>query len=715
MKLKNNCVKLSEYFLIAIVLLFVIICGKILYIAVSPTVDGINLKELAENNKSAKKIIRANRGNVYDSVGEILAQDVRAYTVIAYLSDKRTTDITKPKHVLDKNQTANELSELINMTPEYILELLNYDAYQVELGPGGRGITELKKQQIEKLDLPGIDFIQTTKRDYPYGDFASYIIGYARKNNQEEIAGEMGIELKYNEELKGINGSLLYQKDAYGYQIANTPETLLPAIDGYDIHLTIDSNIQMYLKNAIMEFETKSLDWGTITVADGKTGAIIGSASFPSFDPNVLKITNYNNPLTSYAYEPGSTMKIFSFMAAIENGLYNGDETYQSGTVLVDNYTIKDWNNIGWGKITFNTGFTYSSNTAAVRLAQKLGRDKLTDFYENLGFSKPTGIELPNEYTGKIELVAESELASSAFGQGITTTPIQQIQALTSLTNNGIILKPYIISKIIDPRTNNSIYEGKKTELNKVASKETITKIIDLMDLTVNGEDPAVTGRKYKTDALTLIGKTGTAQYIDANGKYTNGNYQSIKSFAGVFPKNAPQYIIYVSVKNFGGSTIDLSNVVKSVVESIAKYKNIENRETDTDKSKIVKIESYINKNKDGVIEILTQLNLSPIIIGNGSTIINQYPLKETSVITNSKVFLLTNGNEFMMPNVIGWSSSEILSLVNIMKLSYNINGYGKVIDVSIKPGTIINPEDILHISLDNRSVVNEKEKAKEE
>ncbi|MDD4706218.1 MAG: penicillin-binding transpeptidase domain-containing protein [Bacilli bacterium] len=715
MKLKNNCVKLSEYFLITIVLLFVIICGKILYIALSPTVDGVNLKELAENNKAAKKVIRANRGNIYDSVGEVLAQDVRAYTVIAYLSDKRTTDITKPKHVIDKNHTANELSKLINMTPEYILELLNYDAYQVELGPGGRGITELKKQQIEKLDLPGIDFIQTTKRDYPYGDFASYIIGYARKNNQEEITGEMGIELKYNEELKGVDGSLLYQKDAYGYQIANTPETLLPATNGYDIHLTIDSNIHMYLENAMMEFETKYLDWGTITVADGKTGAIVGSASYPSFDPNILKITNYNSPLTSYAYEPGSTMKIFSFMAAIENGLYKGDEIYPSGNILVDGYKIKDWNNYGWGNITFDIGFTYSSNTAAVRLAQKLGRDKLTDFYENLGFSKITGIELPNEYNGKIEMVAESELASSAYGQGITTTPIQQIKALTSITNNGVILKPYIISKIIDPQTNNLIYEGKKTELNKVATKETISKIIELMDLTVNSDDPAITGKSYKTDTVTLLGKTGTAQYIDVDGKYTNGNYKNIKSFAGIFPKNDPQYIIYVSIKNYGGSTNDLARIVKSVVESIAKYKNIEDRKTDTDKSKIINISNYINKNKDEVIDNLNQFNLTPIIIGNGNTIINQYPLKETSVITNSKVFLLTNGNEMIMPNVIGWNSSEIISLVNIMKLSYNIDGYGKVIDVSIKPGTIIKPEDILQISLDNRSVVNEKEKAKEE
>ena len=703
MKLKNNCVKLNEYFLITIVLFFVIISGKIVYIAISPTVDGVDLRQLAENNQTAKKLIRANRGNIYDSVGEVLAQDVRAYTVIAYLSDSRTTDLTKPKHVIDKNYTANMLSKLINMDPGHILKLLNYDVYQVELGPGGRGITELKKQQIEALDLPGIDFIQTKKRDYPYGNFAPYIIGYARKDDQEEITGEMGIESKYNEELKGKDGSLIYQKDAYGYQIANTPETLIPSTDGYDIHLTIDSNIQMYLENAVMELGTKSTEWGIITVADGKTGAIVGSATFPNFDPNTLEISNYNNPLTSFIYEPGSTMKIFSFMAAIENNLYDGAEEYKSGNILVDNYVIKDWNNIGWGDISFDTGFTYSSNTAAVLLAQRLGRDKLTDFYEKLGFSKETGIELPNEYNGQIEMIAESELASSAYGQGITSTPIQQIQALTSITNNGTTLKPYIISKIVDPKTNNLIYEGKKTELNNVASKETISKVIDLMDLTVNGKDPATTGRRYHTDKVTLIGKTGTAQYIGENGKYTSGS-RSIKSFAGVFPKENPKYIIYISVKDYKGTANDLPNITKSVVESIAKYKNIEDRETDIDKSKIIKIENYINNKKEIAIKKLEINNIKPIVIGNGDVIVKQYPSKETIVTNNSKVFLLTNGNEYIMPNVIGWNSSEIITLVNLIKLSYNINGYGKVVDVSTKPGEIINPSAILQITLDNRS-----------
>lgn len=704
MKSKNNCIKLNKWFLAVIVFLFGVICAKIIYIAVSPLVDGVDLRELALSNKTHKKIIRANRGNIYDIVGEVLAQDVRAYTVIAYLADARTEDITKPRHVIDKKATADALSELLGMTPEYIIDLLNYDAYQVELGPGGRGITELKKQLIEALELPGVDFIQTTKRDYPYGDFASYIIGYARKNNEEIITGEMGIESKYNDKLKGKDGSIIYQRDPHGYQISNTPELIDPSLDGYDIYLTIDSNIQMYLENAVLELEKKGSKWATITVADAKTGAISGSASSPSFDPNIVNVTNYNNPLTSYAYEPGSTMKIFSFMAAMEHGLYNGDDTYESGHIIVDDFKIRDWNTTGWGTISYNKGFTYSSNTATVRLAQKLGREKLTDFYEKLGFSQKTEIELPNEYDGKIEMYAESELASAAYGQGITATPIQNIQALTALTNSGTTLKPYIISKIIDPNTKEIIHKGVKTELNKVASKETINNIIDLMDQTVNGDDINVTGRSYHTSSLVLVGKTGNSQYINASGKYSSGTFNNIRSFAGVFPKDDPQYIIHLSVKDFIGGSFELGSITKSIVESIAKYKNIEDRTDDTDQSKIIKLSNYVNKNSDKVYSELELTGVSPVLIGDGDTIIKQFPSKHESVTTNTKIFLLTNSKQYTMIDATGWSSSEVKSLANLMKLSYNINGYGKVSGLSIKPGTIINKNDILEVTLDNRS-----------
>ena len=691
-----SIIKISK---IATIFLFVVILVKLTYVAISPKVDGIDLNTFALSRTTATKTIEASRGTIYDINNEVLATNVRSYTVIAYLDESRTSDEANPRHVVDKETTAEKLSPLINMTPKQILKLLNTkNVYQVELGPGGRNITELIKEEIEALDLPGIDFIKSTKREYPNGDFASYIIGYAKKNDEGSIVGELGIEGKYNNELTGTNGKTIYQKDAYGYRIANTPEVTEEAKNGYDIYLTLDSNIQLYLENAIKEIENFNIDWATLTIADAKTGAIVGSTSSPSYNPNILNITDYNNPLVSYTYEPGSTMKIYSFMAAIEEGLYKGDELYQSGSIQVSDYNISDWNKEGWGKITYDKGFTYSSNVAAVLLSQKLGKEKLLDYYKKFGFGKKTGIELSNEYDGKIKFNYESELASASYGQGITTTPIQNIQALTSLSNGGTILKPYIISKIVD-NEGNVVYEGKRTELTKVVSLNTVKKMMDLMDETVNSKDTAVTGYRYHTDKLTLIGKTGTANYTQ-NGKYVSGQYSTIRSFAGLFPKDDPKYIIYVSVKKFQGASSSLGNIIKKMVESVVTYKNLSDKDSNVDESKVINIASYINQGKNETVKLLEKYGLCPIVIGDGEYIINQYPSTNSSVLYGSKVFLVTNGNNITMPNFIGWKNNEINTFAKLIKINYNIDGYGKVINTNIPEGSIIDLNNDLLVEL---------------
>lgn len=694
----NNAVKINKFLVIGIVLLFGLIIGKLIYVSASTNIDGINIKKFALSRTTGNKILYASRGSILDSSGEVLAENVNSYTVIAYLDPIRTTKESNPQHVVDIDKTVSELAPIINMDEGRLRNLLSRDAYQVELGPEGRGISELVKEKIEKLKLPGIDFIKESKRYYPYGSFASYIIGYAKKNDDGEIVGEMGIESHYNDELTGENGYYKYQKDAYGYKIANTPVQEKKAKNGYNIELTIDSNIQMYLENAISDLVNNySTDWVTITVADAKTGAIVGSASNPTFDPNKLNITNYNNPLVAYTYEPGSTMKIFSFASSIEEGLYNGDETYNSGKITVDDYEIKDWNNEGWGKITYDVGFTYSSNVAATLLAQKLKKEKMLDYYTKLGFGQKTGIELYGEMKGKVNFMYASELAAASYGQGITVTPIQMIQSLTCLTNNGVTVKPYVVKRITD-QNNKVIYETDRQELNKVYSKETIEKIIDLMDKTVNGEDNAATGVVYKTSEVRLIGKTGTAQYTSETGEYTKNSTKNIRSFAGVFPKDNPEYIIYVAIKDLDGTSRVMGNMTKNIVESIAKYKNLSERESNKDESKYVTLKSYLNKNVDNVKEEIESLNLIPIIIGDGNVVTNQYPINNKNIIINSKVYLKTNGENINMIDISGWTKTEVITLMNFMGVDYEINGTGKVVSTNITPGNKISEKLIINM-----------------
>ena len=693
----NNAVKINKFLIIGIVLLFGLVIGKLIYVSISTNIDNINIKDFALSRTTGSKTLYASRGSIYDVSGEILAENVNSYTVIAYLDSKRTTNLKKPLHVVDIESTVNALAPLIGMDADRMRTLLSKDAYQVELGPEGRGISELLKEKIEKLNLPGIDFIKESKRYYPYGTFASYIIGYAKKNDNGEIVGEMGIESYFDQELSGENGYYKYQKDAYGYKIANTPVQEKKAKNGYNIELTIDSNVQMYLENAINDLiQNYSTDWVIATIADAKTGAIVGSASSPTFDPNKLNITNYNNPLVSYTYEPGSTMKIFSFATSIEKGQYKGDELYDSGKINVDEYEIKDWNDKGWGRITYDVGFTYSSNVAATLLAQKLGKETLLDYYTDLGFGQKTGIELLGEMKGKVNFMYASELASASYGQGITVTPIQMIQALTTITNGGTLLKPYVVNKIID-QNGKIIEEGKREEIKKIYSEDTINKIIDLMDKTVNGDDNLATGKSYQTDQVRLIGKTGTAQYISETGGYTSGT-KNIRSFAGMFPKDDPQYIIYVAIKDLEGTSSAIGGMTKSIVESIAKYKNLSDRESNKDESKYVVLDNYLNRNKNDVISLLESKGLKPIVVGDGDIVVNQYPIKNKNIITGSKVYLKTNSDNKNMIDITGWNKTEVINLMNFMEVDYEINGVGKVVSFNIPVGNAISEKVIINM-----------------
>lgn len=706
MKKRRNKAKINlKFTLLCVSLLLCVAIGKLCYVVLAKNVDGTDLTAFAESRNTVSEILPAKRGSIYDCNKEVLAQNVNSYTVIAYLSSSRTTSENNPQHVVDKEYTAEAISPLINMTKEQVLKLLSQDLYQVELGPGGRGITELTKKEIEKLNLPGIDFIFSTKRYYKMGNFASYIIGYARPNDKEEISGEMGIEKYYNDKLKGKDGNKTYQQDAYGYQLPDNskhPVLIEEAEDGNDIYLTIDNNIQLIAENAVYNLADKhDLKWATFSVMEAKTGAIVASASSPSFNLNTLdNIESYLNPLTSYMYEPGSTMKIFSFMAAIENGIYNGEDTFDSGTIkLKDKTVIKDFNNVGWGKISYNKGFAYSSNVAATLLAQKLGTKKLKTFYENLGFGKNTGIELPGELPGKINFNYESELANASFGQGVTTTPVQNLQALSSLANNGTILKPYIVSKIVDSK-GNMVYEGKRTELKTVASADTINQVKNLMyDVVYNGLSSS---KYYAADNVTVIGKTGTAQIASPNGGYLTGNYDYIKSFAGLFPYEDPEYIIYISVKQLIGETRDIADIVSDSIEEIAKYKNLVETKSDIDETKIIKLSNYISKDVILTADLLEKKGIKVIILGDGKHVINQYPVRNKKVTVGNKVFLLTDGTNFIMPDVIGWSSNEIVTFCKLIGLKYNISGYGKVVSSSIKPNENINFENILEINLEN-------------
>lgn len=678
---KKVTVKISKFIILIVAFLFVAIICKLSYVVLSDKVDGINLKDKSASISTVKKTLYADRGNIYDINGEELASTVNSYTVIAYLNSNKT-------NVSDKEKTAKELSPILNMTEEKLIELLNKKLYQVELRPGGYGITEVVKARIEKLELPGIDFIKNSKkRYYNKSTFASYIIGYAKVLDDGKISGELGIEGYYDDILSGTNGYTKYLKyTSSNYKIPNTNEDTKKAKDGSDIYLTIDSSIQLIAEKAVSSMKEKfNTDWAVFTVMDAKTGAIVASATNPNFNPNDTNtIKEYMNPLLSYQYEPGSVMKVFSFASSMEEGKYDGEETFKSGSYTLDDGTvIRDSERKGWGTISFDEGFARSSNVAATTLALRLGVDKLSEYYNNLGFGKKTGIELSNEAIGDIEMVYQSELATASFGQGVSVTAIQMLQALSAMTNDGTVIKPYIVDKVVD-QNGNITYQGKRQVVKKVYSTNTVNKMHEIMKKVID------INKYWQVNNVSIMGKTGTAQIASPKGGYLTGTYDYIKSFAGIFPADDPKYIVYVAGKKPETNIGSWAKVITTAIEEIASYAKLTESKSDADPSKIITLDNYISKYLDTTLEELKNKKIDVIILGNGKYIINQYPLKNKTLLSGEKLFLLTNDKEIKMENLKGWSLSEVKTYCNLIGLKLEYNGYGYVINQSIEENAIL-------------------------
>lgn len=768
------------FFTIVILVLFIQFC----YLSLSENVYGINMHEFASNRNTVTKVLTANRGTIYDSIDNVLAQNITSYTLIAYLDSSRTKDLSNPKHVVDKEYTATKLASILGEeNKEYILDRLNKKSKQVEFGIIGRNLTELTRIAIEELDLPGIDFTESVKRYYPNGNFASYIIGYSKqyvrinikesdqyditnyyggyydkyknitieiaKNNIAEIngtiitglsvgntlaiiksngniidtfmisvgehdtynridstiVGELGIESKFETLLEGTDGYIEYQRDKYGYQIPDTKETRVDAINGEDIYLTIDSNIQRFTETAVAEVQEKyKSDWTIFAVMDAKDGSILASSTSPSYNPNNLpKDMSYQNPLVSYTYEPGSVMKIYSYMCAVETGKYNGTKKYLSGSYKVDSETtIHDWDKAGWGYLTYDVGFSYSSNIAVINIIKDyLSRKQLMDCLTKYGFGKKTGIELSNEESGVLKFTYDSEIFSAGFGQGITTTAIQQLQALSIVANDGVMVKPYIIKKTVNPNTKEEkVTKVEKSE--KLVSSSTISKMKDLMESVINPSSP--TGKKYYLEGYGLIGKTGTAQ-IASRGKYLGGYNDYIASIGIMYPKDDPQIIIYAATKRPINLSDALPAATKELVKNINKYRGILNGNDNAIVDTSIKVNNYISKNTLDVQKELNNIGLKPILIGNGKNIINQYPTKNSTLLKGDRVFLVTNNNNYTMPNISKWSRNDVSKLCELIGMKCSYEGYGYVASQSIKSGSKIDTNSELKVLLGNLKV----------
>ncbi len=708
-KINQSKVRINKFAYFLVFLLFLVFIGRLCYICLrNYKVGKSTIDDFIAARNIKEEIIMPERGSIYDRNGNVLAEDVSSYTIIAYLNKDRGVDKEGHyRYVADKENTALLLAPLIKTDKNKLLELFNKDLYQVELGPGGRNLSQLEMEKIKDLNLDGIDFIKNSKRYYPNGDFASYLLGYTVNKEDEDgnvwKYGELGTEGYFNEELSGKSGYITYEQDLYGYKIANAREYKVSAENGSDITLTIDNTIELFVEEELKKASKGTgASKGILVVADAKTGEILGYSSTPSFDPNERNIKNYLDPLVSYTFEPGSTMKIFSYMCAIEHGKYNGSMTYKSGSKTYtsvldknDTITISDWNKKGWGNISYDRGFALSSNIAVASILENfITKKELLECYKNYGFGSKTDLTLKNEQAGDIKFTYDVEAATAGYGQGITITPIQMIRALTIVANDGVMLSPYVVSKITNG--NDILLKNNRKELGNYASEGTILKVKELMKSVINPDSSIATGYAYYMNGYDLIGKTGTASIFDnKKGRYLDPEGEYVYSFAGMYPMKNPEIIVYMVLERPYNNGYYMPIAIKNIINNVSKYLNIQE---ETEEIPSVTIEDYSNRKVIDIKKIFNDKSIKVITIGEGNKIIDQYPKLSTKLYKGDTLILLTNNYNHQMISLIGLSRKEVINILELMNVDYVIEGNGYVYWQNIQDGEKINDKVIIKL-----------------
>jgi len=685
-------------------LLFLLCLGRIVYIQATGTVDGQVLEAKAEAKTLKERVIEAKRGSILDRNGNIIAEDTSSYTLVAILSDDN------PKHVVDPEETARILADYIDMDEADILALLKKDRYQVEFGAAGRDISHTLKSQIEELQLPGITFNRETKRFYPNGVFASHVIGYVEKQDNEdtketETVGMLGIEKNLQSTLSGTDGTTFFNTDRWGFLLPNSEERVVAAENGDNVQLTLDKKIQTFLEDSLNTVQKQYNPEKIIAiVADPKTGEILAMGQRPSFDPSTKEGINdtWKNLALEEYYEPGSTMKVFTLAAAVEEGVFYPNATYQAGSIKVADSKLNDHSGIDRGEtLTYLQAVQRSSNVGFVKLAlELLGEDKFLKYLQAFGFDSKTGIDLPNEVSGKILYERQVEKATTAFGQGTVVTPIQQIQAFTAIANEGKMMKPYVISKVVDS-SGDVVEETKPTVAGTPISAETAEKVREYLETVVSAEKG--TGQKYAIEGYTVAGKTGTAQIPGSNGKYMSGENDYIYSFLGMAPADDPELIMYVAIEQpnvpTGKTAADaLASIFNPVMKNSLQYLNIKSS-TVTSKKEMASIPDYEGQSASKAKDALNKLDYDVLVIGDGDKVISQSPSAGTKLIPGEKVILKTS-NSIEMPDIIGWSLRDVMKLANMLNLELTTSGSGYVSTQSIEIGQSIEGEEFLIIEL---------------
>lgn len=689
--------------------------------------SGKNVLAFNSNSNQVTEEIVASRGAIYDRNKEVIAQDIEAYDLYAIVDENRVNATDEPAHVVDVNATSEALAPILNVEPEKLATILNSaikaELYQTFFTPYGRRLTAQQKEDIELLELPGLEFQNSTDRVYPVGTFASQMIGYAQYSYEEErIAGVMGIEKIFDEELTGSNGKISYQIGSDGYYLPKSRKYLKTAENGNDIYLTIDKNVQSTVEKALSDtLENNSAETAWCVVMEAKTGKVLAQAGYPTFDLNDRsEIPNYNNIPSVTAFEPGSVMKPFVIAGAIEDGVYNGSATFasKSASLGIDGngnlgfvekgsnnwlITVNDARGKDYGVISYDEGLIRSTNTVIANLfVNSYSLDKNIEYMKKFGFFDYIGIDGLSEASGQLNTGSVTDKITLGFGQGSTVTAYQLIEAYSALFGDGRTVKPYVIDKIVNPNTGETTYQGKTEKSEQIISQETVNQVQSLLKRVVSEEYG--TANAYQMNDITMMAKTGTGE-ISVDGGYSKSIFTS--SIMAAAPADDPEIIVYYA---FQGTEIINYNrsyfqdIVRESLLAVNGYESANHNENNEGATvanfNIFEMPSLINHSIDYAKEKLTTHTNNIVMIGDGNAVVSQYPTEGVSTISSQKIFLLTDGANITMPNMSGWTRKDVKLFAQLSGISIEINGTGSLVTQNVAEGTIINNDSKISVEL---------------
>lgn len=693
---------------------------------------GVDLSEGASQVHQKTVTVQAKRGTIYDRTGYPIAQDSTTYTVYAII-DKNYLSAQKEILYVEESQfeqVATIFQEQLGMEKDYVLSQLKLpNLNQVYFGPKGKNISYATMTAIseaaEAAGIKGISFSASPGRLYSNGVFASHFIGLAQlkdnKDGSQSLYGQTGMEAALNSILSGQDGKITYEKDSYGRIIPGTETVEAEIVDGKDVYTTISAELQRSLEanmNVFFSEKTKGV-YANATLISAKTGEILATTQRPTFDPDTKEGLgddfNWNTTLYQSHFEPGSTMKVMTLAAAIDNNTFNPNEYYTNNTYQLADAKINDWT-VNGGRdpqtMTFANGFALSSNVGMTMLEQRMGDTKWLNYLSKFRFGYPTRFGMTGEEAGIFPADNIVTIAMSSFGQGISVTNVQMLRAFTAIGNQGVMLQPKFISGIYDPLTDSARISQPEI-MGKPVSADAADQTLGYM-VTV-GTDPnygtlysSVTGPIIQVDGYNIAVKSGTAEIAKENGiGYMEGANDTINSVVAMIPAEDPEFIMYVTVQQpQQWSFLYWQDIVNPVLKEAMLLKDSLNL---TDPSPALtsiateteyKLPDFVGESPGQTADELRRNLVQPIILGNGSKITKVSKKVGSNVKANQQILILTDNFE-TVPDMYGWTKANVDRFSDWTGITIEYEGSGsKAVDQSVDVGASLEKTNKITITL---------------